>query len=124
MAFEINGSQPPAGARPVSNNYLPTMPESRFNNGQGVPVAVIGRPELRITFGRLKKTGWDWWAALTGDAVSVALTSIQFYNPYKSGGAGWDTWTGGAVLHRPKFEELRNGVFEKVEILITEMVAT
>jgi hypothetical protein len=122
MAFEINGSQPPNGARPISNNYFLAWPESQFNSGQGIPIAEVGRPGLTLSFPKLKATGWNWWVALTGDAPSVAISSIQFYNPFKSGGADWDTWTGGAVLHRPTYEELSHGVFEGVEIKITEMV--
>lgn len=124
MAFEINGSQPPSGARPISNNYLFILPECKFFDGQGVPIAEVGKPSLTISFPKLRQTGWNWWAALTGEDLSVDLTSVQFWNPYKSGGAGWETWTGGAILHRPTFAGIEYGVFLDVQIRITEMVAS
>ena len=122
MAFEINGSQPPSGARPISNNYFLQLPESQFNTGQGVPVSDVGRPELRLNFPRLKQAGWNWWVAFMEEDLSVAISSVQFYNVYKSGGADWDTWTGGAVLHRPTFGAIVRGVFEDIQIKITEMI--
>jgi hypothetical protein len=122
MPFEIDASQPPSGARPVSNNYTFTLPEPRALSGQGVPIMATGRPELAISFDRLTETGWNWWAALTGEDLSASVSSIQFWNPYKSGGGGWDTWTGGAIVHRPTFDDIEHGSYLGVQIRITEMV--
>ena len=121
MAFEINGSEPPAGARPVGLGYKFILPESTGFNGNGEPVGALGKPRLEIRFEKLNQAGWDWWEALTGTSLSATLTSVQFWNPYKSGGVDFDTWTGGAVIHRPTYESIQFGQFQGVEILITEM---
>lgn len=121
MPFEIDTVEPPAGARPKGNGFQFLLPESTGNDGQGNPVGAVGKPRIRIAFERIDETGWDWWAALTGDSLSAILSSVQFYNPFKSGGAGFETWTGGGIIHRPTYEAISTALYLGVEIMITEL---
>lgn len=122
MAFEINATAPPNGAKPVGRGYLFTYPEARGRNGQGSLIGAVGKPRLELSFDVLTAAGWNYYAAFTGAALSVALTSVQLWNPWKSGGAGWEVWVGGAVLHRPTYEEYSGGLFYGVSVLITDLV--
>jgi len=126
MAFEINGSAPPAGGRPVGKGTVFKLPQSAGLNGLGEPVAAIGKPSLELHWNNMNETAWTWWAALTGEDPSVELTSIQVWNPYKSGGPDWETYNGdddhaAGILHRPVYSEEAYGAFWGVSIRITSL---
>ena len=121
MAFQINGTDIPNYAVPKGRGYEFNLPEATGSNGTGEPVGAVGYPWVRIYFDSCTEECWNYWRAWTGDALSANLTSIQLFNPWKSGGAGFTTYTGGAVIHRPKPEAISMGKFEGVEILITKI---
>lgn len=121
MAFEIDGSAPPDGAKPIGNGYNLVFPESTGNRGTGEPCGAAGLPRLELSWDAMGQTGWNWWAAKTLEALSAAISSIQLWNDYKSGGAGWETWTGGGILHQAKYESIRWGNYYGVTVIITNL---
>lgn len=122
MPFQINATDPPDGAKPVGNGYNFTYPESKGRSGSGAPVAAVGKPRLDLSFNVLTEAGWNYYAAFTDDDLSATLTSVQLWNPWKSGGAGWETWTGGAIIHRPTYDAYSGGLFMGVRVAITDLV--
>lgn len=120
--FEIGGVQPPVGARPVGGGFLPTFPESTGLDGDGNPVGAIGKLRLLISFEIVTEAGWNWWVAQLGGALYTTFASVNWFNPYKSGGAGWETWTGGGILHRPTFEAIDAGNYHGVEIMLSDVM--
>jgi hypothetical protein len=119
-SFQINGTDPPTGYAPGGRNILLERPGAASLTGSGVPCAIIGLPKLRVRFQRLGITGWEWYAALTSINVSVAVTNVRCWDPWKSGGPGWVTFSNGR-LHRPTYKTYEYGAYTNVEILITEL---
>lgn len=122
MPFQINATTPPAGAAPIGRGYLFTYPAARGRAGDGTQVGAVGKPRLELSWEVLTEAGWNYYAAFTGDALSTTLTSVQLWNPWKAAGAGWETWTGGARLHRPTYEAYSGGLFYGVRVVISDLV--
>ena len=122
MPFEINSVEPPNGAKPVGGGYDFQYPESKGRSGTGAPIAAVGKPRLELRFDVLDEAGWNYYMAYTGVALSVTITSIQLWNPWKTGGAGWETWVGGGIMHRPTYEGYSGGLFRGVRVIFTDLV--
>lgn len=126
MPFQINGSAPPAGAKPRSGGAPGdrfVLPEPTGLNGQGEPVGAVGYPSYELYFDVLPSAGWAWYAAFTGANLSATLTSLQVWNPYANSGAGgWATYTH-AIMHRPIYGTLTWGgtAYADVRIRFTEL---
>jgi hypothetical protein len=120
--FEIDSVQPPVGARPVGSGFRPMFPQSDGVDGDGRPVGAVGKLMLVIAFESLSPDAWDWWVDQLSGATYASFTTISWFNPYKSGGAGWEEWTGGGILHRPTFQAIDSGNYHGVEIRITDMM--
>lgn len=121
MPFMINGSQPPQGARPHGKGYHLHRPEAKGRNGNDEPVQAVGLSWVEIILERVSITGWDWWVAQVGVGnLSTTKTNIQTYNPYKSGGADFSTFSTG-ILHMPTAGNISYGAFEEVRIMITSL---
>lgn len=121
MSFQINGVDVPSYAHPKGNGYQYILPEPTGFTGEGKPVGAAGKPRCRVSFDLATTECWEYWAALTGEAVYANLSSVTVWNPWKSGGADWETFSTGAVLHRPTYEAISGGLYFGVEILITEI---
>ena len=121
MGWQINATDIPAYARPKGRGYEFILPETSGFTGEGEPCGAVGRPSVRISFERCSADCWNYWRAWTGESLSATLTSIQLFNPWKSGGADFEEYTGGAIIHRPTVSGISMGAFEGVEILITEI---
>lgn len=121
MAMEIDSVEVPSYAQPRSNGYQFFLPETTGKSGLGKPVGAAGKAWAVITFSTATETCWNYWAGKTGEATYLDLTSVKLWNPWKSGGADWETFSGGAVLHRPTYQNIRFGNYIDVEILITEI---
>ena len=119
MAFEINSTSPPAGSAPTGESYSWDEPKPTGLDGEGRPCGAVGRPSVTIRFNRLSLTGWNWYLAFTGSAEYAELTSVQLWNPYKSGGAGWEVFSTNAIMHKPKTTGWKYGAFQNVEIKFT-----
>lgn len=115
MPFQINASSPPAGGVPVGNGYRYDLPEASGMDGNGLACGAVGYPSVTLTFERLNAAAWDWYKDFTGSEPSVALTSLQVYNPYAAT-PGWVTYTGSAVMLRPKPGGMSEGYYLDVEI--------
>ena len=122
MPFSINSSEPPDGAKPTGDGYLFKLPESQGLNGMGEPVGGIGYPEVEIRFERLSETGWEWYVNYTGTDLSANVTNLQVWNPFKTGGVGWETFST-AVMHRPEYENVSQGSYIGVVVRFTRLVS-
>lgn len=121
--FAINGTSPTVDdAVPNATGYRFMLPEATGRNGEGALCGAVGRPAVEIRFERLSFDGWDWYAAFVGEDLSETLTSLTVYNPWKSGGAGWQTFTA-AEMHRPTFEGMTFGGYAGVVVMFSELVA-
>lgn len=119
MPFQINATSPPDGAVPVGRGYNFTLPEARGRDGEGNAAGAVGFPQVKVRFNRLNAAGWSWYANFTGDAPSVALASLQVYNPFLAT-PGWETYDD-AIMHRPTYEDMSQGSYIGVEILFTKL---
>jgi hypothetical protein len=119
MPFQINGSSPSGDAVPHGRGYKFILPESSGMSGEGLAVGAIGYPSVRLQFERLSAAGWAWYTAFTGSNPSVALTSLQVFDPYLST-PGWEIYDD-AVMHRPTYEDISQGSYLGVEVLFTKL---
>ena len=123
MAFQINGGSPPEGGEPVGEGYWFHLAEAPGTDGRNRPVGAVGKPWVEIKFKVCNATVWDWYCNLvSGDDLYVALTSVQTYNPFKSGGADWETFSGsGITMRRPTYEHQAFGQYYGVRIVIENL---
>jgi len=126
MSFQVNGAAPtPECARPPAGNEgcMIHFPEAgQLIRGDGHSVTV-GKPWLRLTWAHMPAAGAAYWYAffVSDTTPSVALTSVQAYNP-RTG--GYTTYNTSAILHRPTFQSVHAGVniwYEGFEVLISEL---
>lgn len=120
--FDIDDVQPPQGARPVGGGFEPIFPEGTGFDGDGRPVGAVGKLRIRISFEILTEAAWNWWVSQLSGASYVAFSSVSWWNPYKSGGAGWEKWTGGGKLHRPTYQGIDGGNYLGVELMLTDVM--
>lgn len=121
MAFQINTISPPDGGNPVGGGYQYLLPPSSGADGQGNPCGAVGYPSVVLTFERMSDTVWDWYKDFTGDNPSVALTSLQVWNPYAAT-PGWVTYSTSAIMHRPNPRGgMSGGYYLDVEIKFTKL---
>lgn len=120
MPFQINGSTPPEGGVPVGNGYMYELPEAEGLDGEGQPCGAVGYPQVTLSFDWMNDTAWDWYKDFTGEDPSVDLTSLQVYNPFAAT-PGWVTYSNSAVMHRPTYRALANGIYRNVKILFTKL---
>jgi hypothetical protein len=136
MAFQVNGSPPPAHCKPRSpgngGSYERFMPaEAPGMTGEGVPLAAVGYPSYEVFFDALPLAGWTFYSAFVGEGPYAALTSLQVWNPYEVvPGVGEDPDTMGAYvtfthahIQRPTYERMVWGglAYENVRIRFTEL---
>lgn len=119
MPFQINSTSPPDGAVPHGRGYRFELPEASGVNGQGEPVGAVGYPQARVTFERLTQVGWSWYVAFTGSNPSVALASLQVWNPFLAPPA-WEVYDD-AIMVRPTHDEISEGSYLGVEILFKKL---
>lgn len=115
-AFKINGTAPPAGGVPVGGGYSYDLPEASGMDGNGLACGAVGYPSVTLTFERLSPAAWEWYKDFTLDAPSVALTSLEVWNPYAAT-PGWTIYTGSAIMLRPNPKGgMSEGYYIDVEI--------
>ena len=118
-SFQINAQDPPQGGVPVGNSYFLRRPVAKGKDGLGRPCGAVGLPWVEFKLSKASFTVWDWYIALVGTSEYVSLTSIQTVNPYKTGGIGWEEFTGDRiVMHMPTYEKISLGWMMGVKILI------
>ena len=122
LYFEIDDVQPPEGARPIGGGFQPIFPEPTGLDGNGKPVGAVGAVRLILYFEVLGEDAWNWWIAQLAGALYKTFSSVSFYNPYKTGGAGWEKWSGGGKLHRPTFEDIDSGNYVGVQVVLTDVL--
>lgn len=120
MPFQINSTSPPAGGNPVGKGYQFILPEARGVDGEGNPCGAVGYPMVIVKFERITGTVWDWYKDFTGDDPSVALASLQVWNPFL-GTPAWVTYSTSATMHRPTYGDISGGDYLDVEIRFTKL---
>lgn len=119
MPFQVNAGDPPDGGVPRGPGSILHKPQPTGSNGQGVPCGAVGKYWFEATFNTINKTAAEWWLALVEGDTHLELTSFQVWNPWKTGGAGWTTFTSG-VLHSPTFSGTTyGGAYTNFHILVT-----
>jgi hypothetical protein len=120
--FQINGATPSDEAYPTGSGYQYLKPMATGKSGQGDPVGAAGKPGIVLKFKKLTHAAWDYYAGLVGStALYVELSSLNTWNPYKSGGGDWVLYDT-AKLHMPTFANMDYGCYTGVEVRITELV--
>ena len=127
MAFQVNGASPSSthtSAMPPAGeeSCIIHFPDSGVIRGDGHSVTV-GKPWLRICWPTISDDGAAYWYGLfpNDTTPSVALTSVQAYNPRT---AGWTTYSTKAILHRPTYRSVTWTtcvIYNGFEVLITEL---
>lgn len=121
MPFQVNGQDPPDGGVPRGPGSVLHKPQATGSSGSGIPCGAVGKWWFETTFNTINKTAAEWWLAILAGATYVSLTSFQVWNPYKSGGAGWQTFTSG-VLHDITYSGTTyGGAYQSFRILVTEL---
>lgn len=111
MAFEINGSAPPAYARPTGPQSRLIYPAPTDLDGSGAPCGAVGKPEAVIGRAVISAAGHAWYMAHFASPadLSVALTSVTLWDDLTE---GWHTYTT-ATMHRPTWQEANPGAWYK-----------
>ena len=109
MAFNINGSTPPAYARPTAPKSKLSMPKPTGFDGNGLPCGAVGKPEYMAYRNYMSAAGHAWWMNFFSDPddLSVAVTNITIYNPYAE---QEQTYASGKML-RPEWAAENPGVW-------------
>lgn len=84
MAFNINGSTPPAYARPSAPFTKGVIhPKHTRMNGNGQPVGAVGPIIAEVGRRTISAAGHAWWMAYfsTETDLYVAVTNVTIYDP-------------------------------------------
>ncbi len=120
-SFQINGVD--VEPAPPGNGFILQHPKPTGTTGEDKPCGAVGKPWLDIRFEVMSETEWNTWCAYTGSDLSANLTSIRCYDPHKTGGAGWTTFSGaGIIIHRPTYDAISGGNFHGVSVKITNVM--
>lgn len=117
--FQVNGTTPDPGERPYGPETLLHMPPASGKDGNGNPVGAVGYPWFVGHWPIMKVDDYAFWAALIGDDLSVALTSLTVWNQYTN---AWQTFTH-AVMHQPTFGGIawRGSAYSDVRVVFSEL---
>jgi hypothetical protein len=115
MAFSINGSTPPAYARPSAPHSQGLIyPDSTAFDGLGRPVGAVGGVTAIMGRSSISAAGFTWWMdffSSTPTALYVAIAGLTVYDVLSEAEA---TFTSGYML-RPTWNKERSnpGVWYK-----------
>lgn len=121
-SFQINAGSPPSGGLPHGNGYWLRQPKATGTDGYNRPCGAVGLPWLEIRYLTVEQAVWNWYAAFTGVQSSAGITSVELWNDFKTGGAGWEVFSGsGILIHQPTYEEINYGLYYGVRVVITNL---
>ena len=117
--FQVNLTSPPSSGAPYGPETRVILPESTGRDGNGNAVGAVGRMAYLAHMPVMTSAALAYYLAILGDAASVALTSLELWNPYDN---DWVTYTS-AVMHRPVVggQIWRGSAYRDVRILFTEI---
>ncbi len=124
MAFSINGSTPPAAARPSAPASQGVIrPDSTAFDGLGRPVGAVGPVTAIMGRSAISAAGFTWWMdffSSTPTALYIAITGLTVYDVLSETEA---TFTSGYML-RPTWNKERSnpGVwYRDLRVIFTEL---
>jgi hypothetical protein len=113
-APSINGIAVPASMRTVGPYTF--FPQEETRNGAGLAIAA-GMQRAEWSLGDITTADLTWWrTTILGGARSATITA-ELWDQY-----GIEFAVTSAVLHRPRVESLRGGLFRGVVIEFTNIL--